>query len=81
MDRDHPRIFQAILSLQRKFETTHSEALSGWIGDRDSIPQALNFVEDIALLEIKFDISQQARWLAVITLLFTPLMIGLIGLI
>lgn len=81
VDRDHHRIRQGIFELQRRFETTYSKMLSNWTGDRTVFTKSNDFVEDVARLEIKFDIPQQARWLAVITLLFTPIMIALIGLI
>ncbi|MFW9777595.1 MAG: hypothetical protein ACFFE8_01995 [Candidatus Heimdallarchaeota archaeon] len=79
VDRDHPRIRHGIIELQRRFEGTYSETLASWIGDRGVFTQSEGFVDDITKLEIKFDIPQQARWLAVITLLFTPIMIALIG--
>ncbi|MFW9853449.1 MAG: hypothetical protein ACFFFG_00215 [Candidatus Thorarchaeota archaeon] len=79
VDRDHPRIRHGIIELQRRFEGTYADTLASWIGDRGVFTQSEDFIDNIAKLEVKFDIPQQARWLAVITLLFTPIMIALIG--
>ena len=83
VDRDHPRIRDAILTKQREFEATYSKEILNWIGDRNAqvTKHGHSLVREIGGLEIKFDIPTQAKWIAVLTLLFTPLMIGLIGLI
>ncbi len=80
-DRDQSRIRDSILKLQREFEATHANKLANWIGDPHALPEAKDLIEEIGRLEIKFDIPQQARWVAVLTLLFTPIMIGLIALL
>jgi hypothetical protein len=80
-DRDQSKIRQAVVNMQRKFESLHSKALSGWIGDRDAIPEARTFVDSVGKLEIRFDIPQQTRWIGVLTLILTPLMIILISFI
>lgn len=80
-DRDQSKIRQAIVNMQRKFESLHSKVLSGWIGDRSAIPEAHTFVESVGKLEIRFDIPQQTRWIGVLTLILTPLMIILISFI
>ncbi|MHA2225256.1 MAG: hypothetical protein ACXAC8_08630 [Candidatus Hodarchaeales archaeon] len=80
-DRDQSKIRQAIVNMQRRFESIHSKALSTWIGDRRAIPEAKELVESIGKLEIRFDIPQQTRWIGVLTLILTPLMIVLISFI
>ncbi|MFQ5977597.1 MAG: hypothetical protein ACE5OZ_05665 [Candidatus Heimdallarchaeota archaeon] len=80
-DRDQSRIRQSMLTLQRTFEATHAKNLAEWIGDRDAIPEAKDFVKSVGALSIRFDIPQQTRWIGVLTLVLTPLMISLIGLI
>ncbi|MFX0207490.1 MAG: hypothetical protein ACFFDT_15995 [Candidatus Hodarchaeota archaeon] len=80
-DRDQSKIRQAVVNMQRKFESLHSKVLSGWIGDRNAIPEARTFVESVGKLEIRFDIPQQTRWIGVLTLILTPLMIILISFI
>lgn len=80
-DRDQSKIRQAVVNMQRRFESIHSKALSSWMGDRSAIPEAKNFVESIGKLEIQFDIPQQTRWIGVLTLILTPLMIVLISFI
>ncbi len=80
-DRDQSRIRDSILKLQRAFEAAHAIELANWIGDQSAIPEAKDLIEEIGRLEIKFDIPQQARWIAVLALLFTPIMIGLIALL
>ncbi|MFW9991174.1 MAG: hypothetical protein ACFFD4_03865 [Candidatus Odinarchaeota archaeon] len=80
-DRDQARIRHSMASLLRKFESANAKKLTSWLGDSDSIPEAKELVETIGKLSIRFDIPQQTRWLGVLTLVLTPLMIGLIGLI
>ncbi|UCE14630.1 MAG: hypothetical protein JSV04_05470, partial [Candidatus Heimdallarchaeota archaeon] len=80
-DRDQSKIRQEIVNLQRKFESTHSKKLSTWIGDRAAIPEGQEFIESVGNLAIRFDIPQQTRWIGVLTLILTPLMIALISFI
>ncbi|UCG89629.1 MAG: hypothetical protein JSU57_03910, partial [Candidatus Heimdallarchaeota archaeon] len=80
-DRDQSKIRQAVVNMQRRFESIHSKILSSWVGDRSAIPEAKNFVESVGRLEIRFDIPQQTRWIGVLTLILTPLMIILISFI
>ncbi len=80
-DRDQSKIRQAVVNMQRRFESIHSKALSNWMGDMSAIPESKNFVESVGKLEIKFDIPQQTRWIGVLTLILTPLMIVLISFI
>jgi hypothetical protein len=79
-DRDQSRIRSSIIRLQREFEASHARKLAQWVGDQSAIPEVKEFMDGIERLEVKFDIPQQARWIAVLTLLFTPIMIALIGL-
>jgi hypothetical protein len=80
-DRDQSKIRLAIVNMQRRFESIYSKKLSTWIGDRSAIPEAQEFVESVGKLEILFDIPQQTRWIGVLTLILTPLMIVLISFI
>ncbi|MFX0113746.1 MAG: hypothetical protein ACFFB3_04300 [Candidatus Hodarchaeota archaeon] len=80
-DRDQSRIRHSMVSLQRKFEATYAKDLAEWIGDLEALPAAKDLVKSVGNLSIRFDIPQQTRWIGVLTLILTPLMIGLIGLI
>ncbi len=80
-DRDQASIRQSIIALQRSFESRNSKKLAEWLGDPSAIPEANELVDETRHLSIIFDIPQQTRWLVVLTLFLTPLMIGLIGLI
>jgi len=80
-DRDQARIRQQMAKLLRKFETTNAKKLSSWLGDTEAIPEAKELVDEVGKLSILFDIPQQTRWIGVLTLILTPLMIGLIGLL
>lgn len=80
-DRDQAKIRQTIQNLLRKFEADHSRLLVEWVGDRSAIPEAKDLVESISNLSIRFDIPQQTRWIGVLTLILTPFMISLIGLL
>ncbi len=79
-DRDQSRIRNSIIKLQQEFEASHAGKLAQWIGDQSTIPEVHEFMDQIECLEVRFDIPQQARWIAALTLLFTPIMIALIGL-
>jgi hypothetical protein len=70
-----------MVNLQRKFEVMYAKDLAEWIGDVEAIPAAKDLVKSGGNLSIRFDIPQQTRWVGVLTLILTPLMIGLIGLI
>lgn len=80
-DRDQKNIRQAIQNLLRKFEADHSRLLVEWVGDRSAIPEAKSLVKSVSNLSIRFDIPQQTRWIGVLTLILTPFMISLIGLL
>ncbi|MFX0181868.1 MAG: hypothetical protein ACFE95_02200, partial [Candidatus Hodarchaeota archaeon] len=80
-DRDQARIRQMVQNRLRKFEAEHSNVLVKWIGDPQAIPKAKVLVKSISNLSIRFDIPQQTRWIGVLTLILTPLMISLIGLL
>ncbi|MHA2299116.1 MAG: hypothetical protein ACXAEU_22840 [Candidatus Hodarchaeales archaeon] len=81
VDRDQERIRQSIVDLLRKFEVTNTKKLTEWLGDTEAIPESKELLTDMSALSIRFDIPQQTRWIGVLTLILTPLMIGLIGLI
>lgn len=81
VDRDQSTLRRLMQELQREFEKEHAEKLTSWIGDTNAIPEGKDYVKEISKLSIRFDIPQQTKWISVLTLVLTPLMIALIGLI
>lgn len=82
VDRDQSKIRQNITLLQRDFEKKHSQEVISWLGDLDDVSsEAKDLVENISSLKILFDIPQQTRWLSVLTLVLTPIMVALLAFI
>ncbi|MFX0204986.1 MAG: hypothetical protein ACFFDT_03305, partial [Candidatus Hodarchaeota archaeon] len=79
-DQDQVSIRQQITNLHKQFEIVFGEKVTDWLGD-EHFSETKNLVETIGKLSIRFNIPQQTRWIGVLTLAFTPLMIALIGII
>ena len=79
IDKDHPRIRGVISNILKDFELKNFERLKNWNGER--FASGNEYVERVSLLENTFNIPQQTIWLSVLTLLLSPLMIILIGLL
>lgn len=79
IDNDHPKIRSTISTMLKDFELKNFEILKNWNGEQ--FVSGNNYVEQVSYLENRFNIPQQTIWLSVLTLLLSPLMIILIGLI
>ncbi len=78
-DKEQPSIRNNIAKLHRAFEVKHGEEAIQLFGD---IPEeAQELVDQVGNLSITFYVPAQVRWLGVLTMVITPLMLVLIGLL
>ncbi len=79
VDKDSPSIRTTMAWKHREFEILHRRTLDEWLGEE--LPEAKDFVDDLGQISVLFNFPQQTKWLAVITAIFSPLMITLISLL
>ncbi len=79
VDKDLPAIRNAIAQKHREFEIKYHETLEKWIGEE--MKEAKKFVNELGTIAIRFNFPDQTKWLALLTAIFSPLMIILISLL
>lgn len=79
VDRDRTSLRKMINRVHKPFEVLHTKILQDWNGIVFS--EANGLIMDIQSLVIKFSIDSQTKWIAVLSIIFAPIMIILLGLI
>ena len=79
VDRDRESLRKMINRVHKPFEVLHTQILQDWNGM--VFPEASGLIMDIQSLVIKFSIDSQTKWIAVLSVIFAPIMIILLGLI
>ncbi|MHA2502088.1 MAG: hypothetical protein ACXAE3_04405, partial [Candidatus Kariarchaeaceae archaeon] len=78
-DKDQSSIRQSITMKHREFEIANHDLLEKKTGY--DFPEAKQLVQELGDLEVTFNVPDQTRWIASISLALAPVMIALIGLL
>ncbi|MDH5402595.1 MAG: hypothetical protein OEY49_08900, partial [Candidatus Heimdallarchaeota archaeon] len=79
VDYDRPSLRNVMTKMHSDFEIKNREKLSNWNGSKMDLSD--KYVFNLGQLAITFNIPQQTKWIGTLTLLFSPIMIILLGLI
>lgn len=77
VDKDQKSIRDEISQLHQNFEMKHRDLLTDWNGKQ--FTEAFDLLDVINKLSIRFNISPQTRWIATLSLVFSPMIIFLLG--
>ena len=77
VDKDQKSIRDEISQLHQNFEIKYRDTLTEWSGQQ--FTEAFDLLDVINKLSIRFNISPQTRWIGTLSLVFSPLIIFLLG--
>ncbi|MCE7737284.1 MAG: hypothetical protein GPJ54_20515 [Candidatus Heimdallarchaeota archaeon] len=79
VDKDRVSLRKLISNVHKPFEVEHTKILQDWNGVVFS--EASGLILEIQELLVRFSVDPQTKWIAVLSIIFAPIMIILLGLI
>jgi hypothetical protein len=79
VDRDRVSLRKMINGIHKPFEVQNRKLLQEW--DGTYIAEANGLIMEIGAMEIKFSVDPQTKWIAILSIIFAPIIIILLGLI
>ncbi|OLS28430.1 MAG: hypothetical protein HeimC2_06490 [Candidatus Heimdallarchaeota archaeon LC_2] len=79
VDKDRPSLRRTINNLYKPFEIKVTDILQNWNGV--SFDEAASLIKQVGETKVTFSIDPQTKWMAVLTIIFAPLLIILLSLI
>ncbi len=79
VDRDRSSLRRSINNIYKPFEIQVNEILQNW--DGRTFDEAFTLIKQIGETKVTFSINPQTKWIAVLTIIFAPILIILLSLI